>query len=697
MTIIPSSLSRVPTLLSSQLVLSNVNRTNVGLFGVQQQIASGLRITRPSDDPVAGAMIATLKARAGQGEQRGRNLDHAAGVLDRLDNSLTSATDLVREAQTIALSQIGLTSDPTTRQQQAIVVDSLIAQLKTIANTKVNGVYVFGGTTPSSEPIEALLGGYRYTARGGAGMLTDLGTGDAIPITLGGENAIGEISARLRSRVPLNPDLAMDTPLNDVRGARGLGITPGSVNVSINGGPPISVNLSTANSISDVANTLTTSIRAYEAANSVTVLGPGGVSVGGGSLTFDIAGGATLDFTETANGITAADLGLSAAQINSGNNAGLGLDPKLRMATRLSDVPALTLPLGSIRLRLTQGQAGAGGVGTSSVIRDIDLSGAQSLDDVRSQIESSGLGVRLVVDDNGRTLNLFSEVAGVSLSVEEVPGNNGTASALGLRTMDWSTPINELNGGRGVRIANGAVNPVTGLPDPTKDTDFRITLGNGQSFDVDLRPQDLVNVQSIVTRINSQFAAAVVQPPINTSAPALAPGQFVAQLTDGPTGIALTQTVGVGSVSVSKLNNSDAADDLGFTSGTWDASRASLIGADRGAIRVDNLFTHLMDLAAALRTNNDAGIAFAGGKIQEAADRLSAAQARVGASAQRVDQAQAALDEQATLDEKLRSQLQDTDYYEAASRFSLLQTQLQASMQTAGQIATSRTLLDFLS
>lgn len=692
MAVLPTSLSRVPTLLSSQLILSNITRNNLDLFGVQQQISSGQQLTRPSDDPVAAAMISAIKERLGKGEQRSKNLQHAGTMLGALDTALTETTDLVREAQTIALSQIGLTSDPATRQQQAVVVDSLVAQLKNLAGRSTAGLYLFGGDTATSNPIADLLGGVRYTARG-QGITTDLGTGDQIRITTGGANAIGETSARLRSLVPLNPDLTLTTPIGDLRGARGLGVSLGTITFSASGSSPVRVDLAGSTSIGEVANRITTAVRAYEATSSTTILGPGGVSVSGQGLSFDMAAGQTLTFAETANGVTATDLGLSGLTFNTTTTGGAALDPMLRMSTRLADVPGLTLPLGAIRLRLTQGGSGSA---TSSVVRDLDLSGATTVDDIRSQLESAGLGVRVQINSAGRGLDVLNEVSGPALSIEEVPGNNSTASQLGIRTLDWQTPITDFNDGRGVRIVTGSTDPITGLPDPSRDVDFRITLGNGQAFDVDLRPQDLVNVQSVIDRINAQFATAIGQPPINSAAPALAAGQFTAQLTTGPNGIALTQTVAGGALTVQKRNNSDAADDLGLMTGVYDVPSSTLIAQDRAAIRVDNLFTHLLDLAAALRTNNDAGIAFAGQKIQAAADRLSVAQALVGSSAQRVDQAAKQLDEQSILDEKLRSEIQDTDYYAAISRFNLLQTQLDASLRVSGQIASTRTLLDFL-
>lgn len=684
MSSLPINLARVPNLLSTRLSLGSLSRTNVSLLGVQTQLSTGRAINRPSDDAVRASAIGVLDDRLNVAQQRKRNLDHAGSVLDNLDTTLGNITDLVRQAQTIASSQIGAQSDATTRSQQAVIIDSILASLFSAANQQTSGVHFFGGSTPGAPPVSQLNGGYRYNARG-SGLLTDLGPGNQIPITLGGDNAIGETSARLRSSLDLNPGLNLTDPLAALRGARGQGVRTGAFNLQFGAGPVAVVNLDGAQNVQEVVNKLTDAIRQYETDNSVTVLGPGGVSITGGGLSIDVvAGPSNLVFSDTANGTTAADLGLTLTPFSSGTPNGQDLDPVLSLTTRLNTISSLTLPLGSLRLRQT--------VGAVSTTRDVDLSGAQTIDDVRNLIEGAGAGVRLQIDPTGRGLTLTSEVAGQILSVEEVAGNNFTATQLGLRSLTGSTATTDFNAGRGVQIVDGRVNPVTQVVDRPVNTDFRVTLGNGQFFDVDLRPQDLASVNTVISRISAEFAAAVGTQN-NPGAPALAAGDLTVGLTDGANGIAFTQTVGPGAVSVSQLNNSAAAGDLGLLNLT--PQGGSFVAQDRAGIRVDNLFSDLIDLREALRRNDSTGITIAGERLTASGERITQAQALVGTYSQRVVQAKDRLEDQNIVDTQLKSTLQDTDFAEAASRFSLLQTQLQATLQSTAQFQ-ARSLLDFL-
>jgi flagellar hook-associated protein 3 FlgL len=119
------------------------------------------------------------------------------------------------------------------------------------------------------------------------------------------------------------------------------------------------------------------------------------------------------------------------------------------------------------------------------------------------------------------------------------------------------------------------------------------------------------------------------------------------------------------------------------------------VGTDRSAVRVDSLLSTLIDLRDALESDSSAGITFAGEALETDGERAIQARALVGGRAARVEDARDRLQDTALLDQSIKSDLQDLDYIEASTRFSLLQTQLQAGLQSAAAIRTL-TLLNFL-
>lgn len=482
------------------------------LPGVLSPRQMKILIEAPKPDPEADESAPPLHL-------RDRALLELMYSLDFLDTSIGDATSLVQEAKSIASSQIGVTSDAATRSNQAVVIDGMLAQLLRLANRDSNGLYIFGGSTATQPPIQELRGGYRYTGHG-SGLLAQLGSASDVPITIGGDNAIGEVSARLKGTVDLNPSLTAATRLADLGGGRNLGISKGAVQFSFNGGPTAVVDLSGTDTVQDVANALTSAIQQYETDNSTTILGAGGVSFAGGNLTIDVVAGGTLNFTEIGNGETGTDLGLTQAAFTPANANGADLNPRITLLTPLSSLSGLTVPPGTVRFRFT---SGAG----SSVV-NVDLSSAQTIDDIRNRIETQVQGVRVQINSAGTGLDVSNEIAGPSLSIEPTgtPPGPDTATELGIRSLSAATRVSDYNDGRagGVRIVDGVTDPILGTTTRALNTDFRIFLGNGQAFDVDLRPQDLVDTQSILDRINSEFTTAIGQPPVIGTAPALAAG-----------------------------------------------------------------------------------------------------------------------------------------------------------------------------
>ena len=199
----------------------------------------------------------------------------------------------------------------------------------------------------------------------------------------------------------------------------------------------------------------------------------------------------------------------------------------------------------------------------------------------------------------------------------------------------------------------------------------------------------LAPVGTLTAAINAQASAQL-------TAAGLPADTIRATLADGPNGISLVRTGAFpGAVTVNPTNNSQALADLGLMDATWDAGSATLRGADRARVRVESLFTNLIDLREALMLNHVPGIALAAESMDDTIDALTDFRGLVGSHGQRVDEGLAREEDRAVLDEGTRSTLRDVDFATAATTFSLLQTQLQAGLQVTA-LSGSRTLLDYL-
>jgi flagellar hook-associated protein 3 FlgL len=655
---IPANLARVPNALASRIALGGIQKTNRDLLLLQVQLAAGKSFTRPSENAIGASTVSVLDDMIERREQRTRNLSQAEATLNALDSSLGDVADLLQEARGIGLSQIGVGSDAATRRNQATVIDSMINSLLSAANRDLRGVHYFGGDEHAVEPFTTLLDGIRYNGSG-AGMRADLGLASDIRVTMGGEQAFGALSGRIEGERDLDPSMTASTRLADLRGANGRGVKAGAIEIDVSG-TLMQVDLSTADSIGDVISTIEAAIQTVDPGASVSV----DFSTGD-RISIAPSAGVNVVIRDSNSSTTAGDLGLSGSYPGGASTAGRDLDPRITELTRLDSLSGVSVPLGQIMIR-SNGQA-----------RQIDLSGLTSVQDLQNAIASTGLGARLEISEDGTRLNLRNEVSGVAMSVEEIGGS--TATELGIRSFASSTRLDDFNGGRGVRQADGAIDPLTGLPDPSRDLDFRVVLKDGRSFDVDIDGD--VTVNDVLGSINSAAAAA-----------GITPAEFNAQLVATGNGIELVDSTIGAKMQVLDLNNSGSAEDLGILGDSVDPS---LVGQDRATVAVDSVFSHLISLRDALLANDERGIGFATDKLEADISRATEARADVGVRSRRVAEASAREEDLGIQDKALRSSIQDLDFTAAATRFASLQQQLEAGLAGAAK-AVNLSLLDFL-
>jgi flagellar hook-associated protein 3 FlgL len=678
MTSIPSSLTRVPNSLVARLQLGSLNQANAQLLGLQQQMSTLQRVNRPSDDPIAAALINTLDTELEMGAQRHRNLTHASGVMGVLDQRLGSMSDLSLEAKSLAASQIGGTSDPVTRANQSVVVDSLINELLASVNSDFAGVSLFAGSQTSSPAVETFRGGFRYLGDA-HGLRTDLGDGIDFPITLPADEVVGSTSARVEGDLDLDATLTPGTLLSDLRGPM-MGVQElGTLDVVITNGPPVTVqvDLTEAESVGDVVDLIESAI--HQASPGAVAAWPGGVTLAGNQIRINAQAGVTVDFLDGPTGTAATALGLAGHTYMTGGletniTTGAELDPRITDRTTLGSLnPAVGIDFASDITFRNGGSAGT-----------VSITAGMTVGDLKEAVRRLDLGVEIEIDAGGDALNVVNTVAGLRMSVEEAGGQ--AATTLGIRSLMTRTPISDFNDGRGVEIADGNLDE-NGLPDPNRNTDFRLTLSDGTTVDIDLTPADMTDVSTVLAAINAQVAGAGVTVGPN-------PGEFQAVLAPAGNGIRLEDRLGAGALVVESLNGY-AAEDLGLLDGTTTTGPAILTGSDRASVRVDSLFSTLVDLRDALQGDDSRGITFAGERLEADVDRLSTARALAGGRTQRLEVETTRLEDRMVLDEQIQSEVRDLDFLEASSRFNLLETQLQAAITVTAR-TSSLSLINFL-
>lgn len=126
-------------------ILQNMSMGYGKLADYQNQLATGKKITRPSQDPVVASMGIAYRTDVNHITQYQKNATTADKWLQSSDSGLFQVNDVLNSIRelTVQASNDTYTSD----QRQAIAgqVGQLTQQLVTIGNTQVGGQYIFSG------------------------------------------------------------------------------------------------------------------------------------------------------------------------------------------------------------------------------------------------------------------------------------------------------------------------------------------------------------------------------------------------------------------------------------------------------------------------------------------------------------------------------------------------------------------------
>jgi flagellar hook-associated protein 3 FlgL len=641
MGVAPVNLTRVSQNLRAFNLLNTVRSSNADLFQMQNQLATGLRFSAPSEDPTRAADAIKLDRYVDILAQVERNLLRVNEAMRASEAAVQEASDLVMEAHTLALSMVSDTQSPGERESIGTVIDSILDQLVTIGNRRHLDIPLFAGTYADDLPFELGAGGVLY--RGDDGCLQTIVDSDLSQdsFTTSGAEFFNALSAGVQGFVDLNPAVTRDTRLVDLNGATGNGVSRGWIGVS-DGREQVEIDLTGADTVGDVLDLLNDGLPGTLLAQ-LTETGINILSRGVGQVGIVI--------TDTGGSTAALDLGIY-TDTPGASVIGGDLDPRLTLRTALSD---LNLGAG---IDLADGLTLRNG----DQVAIVTFTGAETLEDALNRINQTEVGVLAQIGADGKTLAVHNRISGSDLRIEE---NGGlVATALGIRSMNANTLLAELNDGLGVDSVDG--------------DDIRITTANGNTIDIDIDDLSVetATLQDVIDLLNAQGG-----------------GALTAALATAGNGIIIADhTIGGGTLTIERLNLSPAIDGLGLDVA---AVGGVLTGTDVNPVKVESPFTALLELREALASDDSEDISAAAQRLSTSLDRLQEIQGKLAAKAAAMLGRTERIKDEQTAVRVLQSDIRDVDMTEAIVRFQQVQTALQANLATASRVM-DLSLLDYL-
>jgi flagellar hook-associated protein 3 FlgL len=118
----------------------------------QQQISSGKRVTSVSDDPDQISAILQTRLELEGVEQSRRNLARITTEVDTAEEAIASAGSLLDEARVLAARGASSVTTAEERAQLVISAQSVLERMVTLANSTVEGRFIFAGDQDGSPP-----------------------------------------------------------------------------------------------------------------------------------------------------------------------------------------------------------------------------------------------------------------------------------------------------------------------------------------------------------------------------------------------------------------------------------------------------------------------------------------------------------------------------------------------------------------
>ncbi len=144
---------RVTQMMLANNSLSYINQGYNRLGKLQDQLNTGKKITRPSQDPVVAMKGMRYRTQVTEVEQFKRNLGEAYSWMDTAESALDQATETLKRIRELAQDAANDSKTASERANIAKEIEQLREHIQSIANTKNSNKYIFNGTNTTNPPV----------------------------------------------------------------------------------------------------------------------------------------------------------------------------------------------------------------------------------------------------------------------------------------------------------------------------------------------------------------------------------------------------------------------------------------------------------------------------------------------------------------------------------------------------------------
>ena len=180
-------MTRISTANTFDVGIATLQKRQGELNEAQQQLTSGKRISRLSDDPVAAARAERALAAQARADADQRAIDASRATVSQVEGAYGDATELLQQARELMVSAGNASYGAAERRGIAQQLAGIRAQLLKVANGSDGvGGYLFAGQGSAAPPFVDAAGGVTYAATGGSAQTA---SSEPLPLSSDGRDA----------------------------------------------------------------------------------------------------------------------------------------------------------------------------------------------------------------------------------------------------------------------------------------------------------------------------------------------------------------------------------------------------------------------------------------------------------------------------------------------------------------------------
>jgi flagellar hook-associated protein 3 FlgL len=139
---------------SSSNTAARINTQRSLIATLQERLATGKRINRPSDNPGGAQAVFNLRTTQAEIEQFKPSAQAVYQKLVAADDTLNSYETVLERVRTLVSQGLSDTSTPQARAALATEIESIRGRVLSMANAQNGGEYIFGGTRQNASPYD---------------------------------------------------------------------------------------------------------------------------------------------------------------------------------------------------------------------------------------------------------------------------------------------------------------------------------------------------------------------------------------------------------------------------------------------------------------------------------------------------------------------------------------------------------------